>query len=85
MWPNPLETADLVTFTEEILNGKFIILQCTVAHKELEDKVIEVLSTIDVHLSKNYFQDSHQLEESQNSLKETIVRLVSRKFAKRTL
>ena len=22
MWPNPLETADLVTFTEEILNGK---------------------------------------------------------------
>ena len=22
MWPNPLETADLVTFTEEVLNGK---------------------------------------------------------------
>ena len=22
MWPNPQETADLVTFTEEILNGK---------------------------------------------------------------
>ena len=22
MWPNPEETADLVTFTEEILNGK---------------------------------------------------------------
>ena len=22
MWPNPLETADMVTFTEEILNGK---------------------------------------------------------------
>ena len=22
MWPNPKETADLVTFTEEILNGK---------------------------------------------------------------
>ena len=22
MWPNPLETSDLVTFTEEILNGK---------------------------------------------------------------
>ena len=26
MWPNPLETADLVTFTEEILNGKFRFL-----------------------------------------------------------
>ena len=22
MWPNPQETADLVTFTEEVLNGK---------------------------------------------------------------
>ena len=22
MWPNPKETADLVTFTEEVLNGK---------------------------------------------------------------
>ena len=22
MWPNPQETANLVTFTEEILNGK---------------------------------------------------------------
>ena len=28
MWPNPQETADLVTFTEEILNGNFIFLQC---------------------------------------------------------
>ena len=26
MWPNPQETADLVTFTEEILNGKFYYL-----------------------------------------------------------
>ena len=22
MWPNPQETTDLVTFTEEVLNGK---------------------------------------------------------------
>ena len=28
-WPNPLETADLVTFTEEILNGKLHFL-CSV-------------------------------------------------------
>ena len=26
MWPNPRETADLVTFTEEILNGKLHFL-----------------------------------------------------------
>ena len=28
MWPNPQETADLVTFTEEILNGKLHFLRC---------------------------------------------------------
>ena len=26
MWPNPQETADLVTFTEEILSGKLHVL-----------------------------------------------------------
>ena len=26
MWPHPQETADLVTFTEEILNGKLHFL-----------------------------------------------------------
>ena len=26
MWPNPQETADLVTFTEKILNGKLHFL-----------------------------------------------------------
>ena len=27
MWPNPQETADLVIFTEKILNGKFHFLR----------------------------------------------------------
>ena len=27
MWPNPQETEDLVTFTEEILNGKHHFLR----------------------------------------------------------
>ena len=31
MWPNPQETADLVTFTEETLNGKLHFL-CSVNH-----------------------------------------------------
>ena len=26
MWPNPQKTVDLVTFTEEILNGKLLFL-----------------------------------------------------------
>ena len=30
MWPNPPETADLVTSTEEILNGKLHVL-CSVS------------------------------------------------------
>ena len=30
MWPNPQETVDLVTFTEEILNGKLHLeMLCT--------------------------------------------------------
>ena len=29
MWPNPQDTADLVTYTEEILNGKLHFL-CSV-------------------------------------------------------
>ena len=31
MWPNPQETADLATFTEEIINGIFIF--CAVCFK----------------------------------------------------
>ena len=32
MWPNPQETADLVTFTEEILNAKMYFL-CSVSRR----------------------------------------------------
>ena len=35
MWPNPQETADLVTFTEEILNEKLDFL-CRVYYGTLE-------------------------------------------------
>ena len=34
MWPNPQETVDLVTFTEEILNGKLHFL-CSANLKSL--------------------------------------------------
>ena len=33
MWPNPQETVDLVTFTEEIINGKLHFL-CSVFERE---------------------------------------------------
>ena len=35
MWPNPQETAYLVTFTEEILNGKLHFL-CSVNDKKVQ-------------------------------------------------
>ena len=42
MWPNPEETADLVTFTEEILNGKLHFL-CSVMIKNESLKSNEVI------------------------------------------
>ena len=43
MWPNPQETADLVKFTEEILNGKlpFLSSECKVAHEPGETYIQE--------------------------------------------
>ena len=40
MWPNPQETADLVTFTEEILNRKlhFLCIMYTVQMVENTDQ-----------------------------------------------
>ena len=35
MWPNSQDTEDLITFTEEILNGKLIFL-CAELEKEKE-------------------------------------------------
>ena len=32
MWPNPQQTADLVTFTEEILNGKLYFFSSAPSH-----------------------------------------------------
>ena len=36
MWPNPQVTADLVTFTEEILNGKLHFL-CSVSINDVTE------------------------------------------------
>ena len=42
MWPNPQETANSVTFTEEILNGKFHFLS---------SEKIRILKFSDQHFS----------------------------------
>ena len=44
MWPNPQETADLVTFTEESLDGKLHFL-CTVYWRSLSRIISENLGS----------------------------------------
>ena len=46
MWPNPQETAHLVTFTEEILYGKLHFLYSGSASKSIEKSLIR-FSTIE--------------------------------------
>ena len=43
MWPNPQETEDLVTFAEEILNGKplfYVVLVTLKSHQLLKSTEI---------------------------------------------
>ena len=39
MWPNPQETADFVTFTEEILDGKLFFCGVRVFEDYLKSKI----------------------------------------------
>ena len=39
MWPNPQVPADLVTFNEEVLNGKFNLLRSVLSHLLMENLV----------------------------------------------
>ena len=55
MWPNSNATADLATFTEEILNGKLHILCSVFAAHEL---YIPLLSALKLFLS-NLFMYKH--------------------------
>ena len=50
MWPNPQETADLVTFTEEILNEKLQFLWSDFWFKKIEEVIHVYEGTRD-----NYF------------------------------
>ena len=51
MWPYPQETADLVTFTEEILNGKLYFL-CSVYWEYSWPKKYFVQTTFHNNLSR---------------------------------
>ena len=58
MWPNPKETADLVTFTEEIYNEKFhalcsVCLICECIYKCMSGSVAIFLSLKNSSCKKN--------------------------------
>ena len=62
MWLHPEETADLVTFTEEVLNGKFYFLSsdlCAVANEKLiiDNKQIAHTSGANTYFSRVIFDE----------------------------
>ena len=57
MWPNPQETTDLVTFTEEILNGKLFL--CSVIYgSNINENCFSDRSSADMNKTdaQNFFQ-----------------------------
>ena len=57
----------------------------SISNNELEDKVIEILSKVDVNVSKNDIEACHRMGKSKKSSKRTIVRFVNRRYAKKAL
>ena len=51
MWPNPQETADLVTFTEEILNGKLHFL-CSKTRTPASSEFTKYFRTVECNFFK---------------------------------
>ena len=61
MWPNPQETKDLVTFTEEILNRKFHFL-CS------DSTSILAGNFVDFMLSKIIFERNSEIVDKKQNL-----------------
>ena len=60
MWPNPRDTADLVTFTEEIVNGKLHVLcggACSKISPDLATLLYLFKSLKSEKLSSQFFYD----------------------------
>ena len=55
MWPNPQKTADLVTLTEEILNGKLHFLWVALVYpdeNQIDDFVKQYIAIEPFHFAK---------------------------------
>ena len=57
----------------------------SVSQKDLENKVVNILSAIGVNVSKDDFEDCHRLGKSRNNSKKTIARFTNRKVVKDAL
>ena len=66
MWPNPEETADLVTFTEEIPNGKLHFLCSALSRKKsfilLEQPLAGVVRSTFSKNFKKFWEKLHILQ-----------------------
>ena len=57
----------------------------SVPQKDLESKVVNILSAIGVNVSKDDFEDCHRIGKSRDNSKKTIVRFTNRKIVKDAL
>ena len=73
MWPNPQETADLVTFTEEILNGKlhFLCIPPSIRYKDYENYWINIFLL-------DYLVDKKQFSREKLMNSEKLVKGISK-------
>ena len=80
MWPNPQFPTDLVTFTEEILNGKLHFLRSDYLHLKLRSVSFLSISRLLIQLSleavrwgsQEYFFGNFQLVVTKSSVTEIL-------------
>ena len=81
MWPNPQKTADLVRFTEEILNGKLHFLLCAVYRRNQLKSQLVISQT---QYKSEHFMDTttdyhfHSVQTRNCCLKIKFIQLTSK-------
>ena len=65
MWSNPQEPADLVTFTEEILNGKLHFVCSVISYISLGSCIIHY-TVLYIPLKGLYYRISYTIQSAEN-------------------
>ena len=66
MWPNPQETADLVTFTKEIFNRKLQFLCSGIRKNDSSEKTFKILQKRKRKFSGNIFIEHVKIKSTKN-------------------